>query len=217
MAKIRLLIADDHALFRAGLRALLTAQPDLEIVGEVSTAAEAVSLALALRPDLVLMDIALADGSGVEATRRLKQECPSLKVLMLTMHEDAGHLHIALRAGVSGYVVKSAVHTELLEAIRVVHRGDAYLHPSVARLLVRDQIERPRGPAPERVSESLTPREVEVLKLVAEGHTNREIADHLHLSVKTVETHRERLMSKLGFKTRAELVRYALAQGLLGP
>ena len=151
--------------------------------------------------------------SGVEATRRIKDHAPDIRVVVLTMHEDAGHLHTALRAGVSGYVVKSAVHTELVEAIRAVHHGDAYLHPTVAKLLVRDSIKRPRQPRTDE--EALTPREHEILKLIAEGYTNREIAERLFLSIKTVETHRERIMSKLDFKTRAELVRYALDTGLL--
>lgn len=218
MAKIRILIADDHALFRAGLTGLLSTQPDLHVIAEVSSGAEAIQRALELRPDIVLMDITMPDLSGLEATRKIKERNPNIRVLMLTMHEDAGHLRTALRAGISGYVVKSAVHTELIEAIRVVHRGDAYLHPAVAKLLMRDNVERPRKPrAVDPDEEALTPREHEILKLIAEGYTNRQIAEMLHLSIKTVETHRERIMSKLGFKTRAELVRYALDTGLLGP
>ncbi len=218
--KTRLLLADDHAVMRTGLRMLLNAQPDMEVVGEAMDGDEALVLARQHRPDIILMDISMPCCDGLKAARRVRQEMPDTKVLILTMHEDKGYLYQALRAGAAGYVVKSAADIELITAIRAVKEGGVFLHPMVARDLVQEMLsaadwkhefgkveERPHG---------LSPRELEVLRLIALGHTNQEIAEILVLSVKTVETHKTHIMEKLGPRTRSELVRYAIKNGLLG-
>lgn len=215
--KIRIVIADDHAVLRSGLRMLLGAQADMEVVGEAGDGAEAVREALAKRPDVVLMDVAMSGENGLEATRRIKQQAPATKVLMLSMYDDESYLRRALEAGASGYALKRAADTELLSAIRAVARDEVYLHPALTRVLVADLLQRdpaaPPQPRPE--APRLTEREVEVLRLVALGHTNQEIADTLYLSVKTVESYKGRLMEKLGLRGRAALVRYAVEAGLL--
>jgi DNA-binding NarL/FixJ family response regulator len=215
--KTRLLIADDHAVLRSGLRVLLDAQPDMEVVGEAADGAEAVREALALRPQVVLMDVAMTGEGGLEATRRIREQAPEVKVLVLSMYDDESYLRRALEAGASGYALKRAADTELLSAIRAVVRDEVYLHPALTRLLVADLLGRdlasPRVARPE--ISPLSEREVEVLRLVALGHTNQEIADTLYLSVKTVESYKGRLMEKLGLRGRAALVRYAVEAGLL--
>jgi two-component system, NarL family, response regulator NreC len=214
---IRLLLADDHAVLRSGLRALLGAQPDMEVVGEAAEGGEAVREALELQPDVVLMDVAMADGGGIEATRRIKQQAPDIRVLVLSMYDDESYLRRALEAGASGYALKRAADTDLLSAIRAVARDEFYLHPALTRVLVSDLLRRDApAPPPERpAAPHLTDRETEVLRLVALGHTNQEIADNLYLSVKTVESYKGRLMEKLGLRGRAALVRYAVEAGLL--
>lgn len=214
---IRLLLADDHAVLRSGLRVLLDAQPDMQVVGEAADGAEAVREALAARPDVVLMDVAMGGESGLEATRRIKKHAPEIKVLVLSMYDDEVYLRRALDAGASGYALKRAADTELLSAIRAVARDEVYLHPALTRVLVSDLLKRePAGPPPAKPeSPHLSERETEVLRLVALGHTNQEIADSLFLSVKTVESYKGRLMEKLGLRGRAALVRYAVEAGLL--
>jgi len=210
--RIRILLADDHAVLRAGLRALLAAQGDLEVVGEASDGGEAIRLTQALRPDVVVMDIGMPGVGGIDATARIKRELPGAKVLILSMHDDRGYLRQVLRAGASGYVLKKAVDTELLAAIRAAARGDVFLDPALAKALV-DEVMEPQAAGGE--APTLSDREREVLKLIAHGHTNRQVADRLCISVKSVETYKARLMEKLCLKGRAELVRYALQHGLL--
>jgi two-component system response regulator NreC len=210
---IRILIADDHAVVRSGLRALLAADPEVEVVGEATDGGEALSLADALAPDLVLLDISMPPDSGIQTARKLKAAHPELRVLFLTMHEDESLLHEALAAGAAGYVIKRAEESEILQAIRTAHRGDIYVHPAMTRALLHQPVttEHRRG-AP---LDAPTRRELEVLRLLAKGNTNRQIAGLLGLSTRTVENHRANLMAKLGLVSRVELVNYAEMQGLL--
>jgi two-component system response regulator NreC len=222
--RIRVLIADDHAVLRAGLRLLLEAQPDMVVVGEAETAEQAISLDADLRPDVVLMDLALpirpgdlnTVPAGLEAIRCIRAERPEARVLAFTMHDDEGYLRAVLEAGGAGYVLKQAADTELLSAIRAVWRGGTYLHPKHVQLLLEGA---PSVPDTQESNEDsyelLSPREQQVLRLIALGHTNQQVADMLHLSVKTVETYKARLMAKLDLTGRAALVRYALQRGLL--
>jgi two-component system, NarL family, response regulator NreC len=210
---IRILIADDHAVVRTGLRALLRAEPDLEVVGEAQDGTETLRLVETLHPDLVLLDITMPPEDGIKTAQRLKEKHPGLFVLFLTMHEDESLLHEALRAGASGYVIKRAEVSEIVQAIRVASHGDIYVHPAMTRALLHQPVttERRRGlPA-----FALTRRELDVLRLLARGNTNRQIAELLHLSVRTVENHRANLMGKLGLVSRVELVNYAEENHLL--
>ena len=210
--RIRILLADDHAVLRAGLRALLSAQGDLEVVGEASDGGEAVRLTQTLRPDVVVMDIGMPGVGGIDATARIKRDLPGVRVLILSMHDDRGYLRQVLRAGASGYVLKKAADTELLAAIRAAARGEVFLDPALAKALVEDVLE-PRAMGGD--TPPLSDRERDVLRLIAHGHTNQQVADRLCISVKSVETYKARLMEKLSLKGRAELVRYALQHGLL--
>ncbi len=214
MTRLRILLADDHAVLREGLRLLLDGQPDMEVVGEAGDGHAAWHLALQLRPDIVVMDLALPGMDGVEATRRLKGERPDVKILVLTMHQDAGLLQRALRAGAAGFVLKRSAAHALTHAIRAIAQGELYLDPLLAEGAAARLIREPglKGLEPR---DNLSEREQEVLHLVAAGHTNKEIAAQLGLSAKTVETYKARLMSKLGLHTRAEIVRYAVRRGLL--
>ena len=210
---IRILIADDHGVLRAGLRALLSAESDLEVAGEAADGRETLRLVSELDPDVVLLDVNMPGPDGIEVTRRLKALKPEVRVLILTVHEDEGLLREAIRAGASGYILKRAVESELIYAIHAVWRGDLYVHPAMTRALLQDlhsTLVADEGPV-----EPLTPREMEVLRLIAEGHTNRQIAEVLSISVRTVESHRANLMSKLGLHSRVELVRYAKRHGFL--
>jgi two-component system response regulator NreC len=216
MAKIRLLVADDHPVVRAGLRMLLAAQPDMEVVGEAVDGKTAVARALELEPDVVVMDLAMGGMDGLAATREIVNRLPHTKIVVLTMHDNEEYLRQALDAGATGYVLKEAVDTEIAVAIRVVQRGEVFLYPSFTRVLLGDliQAEEADDRFEQNGYELLSEREKEVLRLVALGDTNREIAERLFLSVRTVETYRARLMEKLNLKSRGELVRYALRKGL---
>ncbi len=209
---IQILIADDHGVVRAGLRALLNAEPDLEVVGEAACGEEAVRFAVQRKPDVVLMDISMPALDGIEATRRLAEQAPQVRVLLLTVHEDAALLREAIRAGASGYVIKRAVESELINAVRASAAGDLYVHPSMTRSLLDDT---EPAPANGGALAHLTPREIEVLRLIAEGYTNTQIAEVLHLSPRTIETHRANIRAKLHLDSRADLVRFAARHGLL--
>lgn len=211
MAEIRVMLADDHAVLRAGLRMLIGAQPDMTVVAEAADADDAVQKAVDRSPDVVLLDLTMP-GSGLKAIERLRRRCPAARVLVLTMHAVPAYLRSALAAGAAGYVVKSAADSELLSAIRGVHRGQTVLDPTLAARVVQATIVRwSAGPA-----SVLSSREREVLDLVARGYTNQQIADQLGLSVKTIETYRSRLVEKLGLRSRADLVRYAVDNGFFG-
>ncbi len=216
MSRIRLLLADDHVVLRAGLKALFNAQPDIEVVAEAADGEEAVRKSREVAPDIVLMDITMPKLSGLEATRQIKSQNPEIKVLALTVHEDESYLHQMLHAGASGYVPKKAADTELMDAIRATYRGEHFIHPSMTAGLVADlRGKEPASPSESQDDDRLSQREREVLRLLAMGYTNRQIADMLYLSVKTVETHKARLKEKLGLQGRADLVRYAIQRGLL--
>jgi two-component system response regulator NreC len=209
--KVRVLIVDDHAVVRSGLRLLLAAEDDLDPVGEAGSAREAVFRARELKPDVILMDVAMPDGSGIEALPTLLHERPETKILMLSMQDDPQYVRQAFAAGASGYVLKEAADTEVVAAVREVARGGRYVHPELgARLVAAETAELRRAE-----EDPLSDREREVLRLLALGHTNQEIAKQLYISVRTAETHRAHIMQKLRLQTRAELVRYALSQGLL--
>jgi len=211
---IRLLLVDDHAVVRSGLRMLLENERDVAIVGEASFAAEAMDLASSLKPNVILMDIGLPDLSGIEATREIKKRMPDVSVVALTIHEDEEYFFKMLEAGASGYVPKRAAPEELLTAIRAAASGQVYLYPSLAKLLVRDFLDGGRASL-EQASSDLTDREQEVLTYLAEGANNSEIAASLVISPKTVARHRENIMRKLNLHSRAELVRYAIRKGII--
>jgi two-component system response regulator NreC len=207
-------LVDDHEIVRAGLRMLFSAEPEVEIIGEASSGEEAVTAVQSLQPEVVLMDVAMPGIGGIEATRRIKAAHPQVAVLALTMHEDQEYFFEMLAAGASGYVPKRAAPDDLMSAIHIVRQGDVYIYPSLARLLVKDFLHRSEASAPE-AREELTPREQEVLTWIAEGYSNREIADALVISVKTVDRHRENIMRKLQLHNRVELVKYAIEKGLI--
>ena len=213
---INVLLADDHAIVRAGLRALLEAQPDIAVIGEAGTGDEAVTLAQRLRPDIVIMDISMPEG-GLQATRKIAKLHLPTRILILTVHAEERYLLPVLEAGGSGYVRKSSLHTDLIDAIRTVARGEVFLEPAATRMLLRGYLDRADDGRELDPGKLLSEREREVLKLTAEGYTAQEIADQLYLSPKTVETYRHRIMQKLGFSHRSELVRYALRAGFLDP
>lgn len=218
--KIQVLLADDHTILRQGIRLLLESQPDMEVVGEATNGLEAIKLAHSLRPDIILMDISMPQLNGLEATRRIKQELPTIQIVILTMHETEEYLIKILQAGATGYVLKQAADRELIEAVRIASRGDTYLYPRIATRLVSDYLRRIETGTPDErdtAYETLTAREREILKLVAEGHTNKEIAELLTLSIKTVENHRYSLMNKLNAHDRGELIKYAIRVGLIQP
>jgi DNA-binding NarL/FixJ family response regulator len=210
---VRLLIADDHGVVRGGLRLLLDRQSDMEVVAEAADGAEAVVQALAHRPDLCVLDVSMPKLTGLQAAREIKAQAPDIAVLILSMHDDERYLFEALKAGAGGYVLKHQADHDLVAAVRSVARGEPFLTSDAQRSLVREWIaDDAAGPA-----EPLTPREQEVLKLIAEAHTNREIGQILHLAEKTVESHRGNLLRKLGMRDRVELVRYAIRRGLVEP
>jgi len=212
---IRVLIADDHAMFRAGLRALLATEQDIEVVGEAATGEEAVAKTEELAPDVVVMDILMPVMNGIEATRLLASACPASKVLVLSMYDDDEHVQQLLGAGAAGFVLKQATSDELVRAIREVMDGGLPLSPSIAAKVVRDYARRVRGEQEASATGALTAREREVLIMVAQGQTNQAIAERLGLSRKTVDVHRTNLMRKLGLHDVTELVKYALRTGLI--
>lgn len=213
--KTGVLIADDHAVVRRGLRAMLDHEADLEVVAEARDGAEAVERALAGNVDLAILDISMPRMTGLQAARELAQRRPELRVLLLSMHENEQYFFEALRAGASGYVLKSAADRDLIEGCRAAMRGEPFVHPGAIAALIRDYLSRAeRG---EGAGELLTPRELEVVKLVAEAYTNEEIARALVISVKTVERHRSNIMEKLGMHDRVQLTRYAIRRGLIVP
>lgn len=211
---IRLIIADDHVVVREGLVALLQDEPDLQVVGQAGTGREAVTVASQHRPDIALLDVAMPEMNGLEVTREIMAELPEVNALILTMHEEEAFFFEALRAGAAGYVLKGAGSEELLGAIRAVHEGGVYLPPSLAGRLVKDYLDDRSDPSPD---DSLTPREREITTLIAQGLTNRQIAERLTLSINTVKTHRLHIYQKLDLHDRAGLVEYALRHGLLNP
>jgi two-component system response regulator NreC len=215
MSQIKLILADDHAVVRSGLRMLLEVQSDIEIIAEVENGADAVKQTRLLQPDIVLMDIQMPGLNGIEATKQIKELAPKTAVLALTMHEDDQYFFEMLHAGASGYVPKRAAPDELLTAIRAVGRGEVYLYPSLASRLVQDYLRRAESGDQTHVYDDLTPREREVLTLIAEGLSNAEIAEKLVISVKTVDRHRENIMRKLNLHSRIDLVKYALKIGLI--
>ncbi len=211
---IKILIADDHGVLRAGLRALLSGADNLQVIGEAADGEEALRLSVELHPDIVLMDVSMPITGGIEATRRMKEIAPDVKVLILTVHEDKELLREAIRVGACGYINKRAAESELIDAINAVNHGIIYVQPQLMRALVF-----PDSGSPEEVKtgavEELTPREFDVMRLIVQGHTNRQIAELLNLSIRTVETHRSNLMAKLNLRSRVELVRYAAEHGFL--
>ncbi|NTW12674.1 MAG: response regulator transcription factor [Anaerolineales bacterium] len=217
MARIRLLLVDDHEVVRSGLRMLLENQADLKILGEADTGKQALEMVETLNPDVVIMDITLPDISGIEATRRIKEAHPGVAVVALTIHEDQQYFFEMLQAGASGYVPKRAAPDDLITAIHAAHRGEMYIYPSLAKLLVGDFLSRSGEDGAKEAMDELTPREGEVLFLLADGKTNDEIADLLSISAHTVARHRENLMGKLGLHSRSELVKYAIRKGLIKP
>jgi len=216
MSKIRLLIVDDHTLFRESLRSHLSANENFEIVGEAGDGVEAVNKTAQLRPDVVLMDFAMPNLNGLQATRQIKKRNPSVKILILTMYETGPQIYEILRAGASGYIVKKAPTQELISAIEAVSQGEAFLCPSVTKKVLDEYLEQAKERA-KGSQEELTERELEVLGLITEGKTNKEIADLLSISVHTVQTHRLNLMKKLDVHDSTQLVRYAIRKGLIIP
>lgn len=217
VSTIKIVIAEDHAIVREGIRMILDAEPDFDVVGEAKDGRQAVDLARALSPDVVVMDISMPEMTGIEATQQIRRLCPETHVLVLTMHEEESYVFQLLQMGASGYVLKRAAATDLVEAVRAASRGEAFLYPSVARSVVADYLDRVRTGEGRDRYDGLTDREREILVLLAEGLTNAQIADRLYISVKTVQTHRAHIMEKLDLHDRSLLVRYAVRKGLIQP
>ena len=209
----RILVADDFAIVREGLKKVLDAKADLEVVAEAEDGREAVEKALTQDVHLAILDVSMPRMTGIQAAAELQKRKPELKTLMLSMHDSEQFLFEALKAGASGYVLKSGADTDIVDAVRAAMRGDSYLYPSAVTTLVRDYVE--RGGRGEEQFDVLTPRELEVLKLIAEAYTNKQIADALFISIKTVERHRQNILDKLGMRDRVELTRYAIRRGLI--
>ena len=214
--KTRILLADDHAVVRHGLRLVLDAQPDLEVVAEAGDGAEALATALVEVVDLVILDIAMPRMTGLHAARELGRHRPELRILILSMHENEQYLHEALKAGACGYVVKTVADRDLVEACRAAMRGEAFLYPGAMSTLIRDYLQRARNDRPVR-DDPLTPRELEIVKLIAEAYSSKDIAATLVISEKTVDRHRANILEKLGMRDRVELTRYAIRRGLIEP
>ena len=213
--KTKILLADDHAVVRRGLRLVLDAEPDLEVAAEAGDGAEAVNLGLREDVHLAVLDVTMPRLTGIQAARELSRRRPELRILMLSMHDNEQYFFEALKAGASGYVLKSAADRDLVEACRAAMRGEPFLYPQAVTALIRDYLE--RGQEGNGASEVLTARELEIVKLIAEAHTTKEIADMLVISPKTVERHRANILAKLGMRDRVELTRYAIRRGLVEP
>jgi two-component system response regulator NreC len=212
--RIRVLLADDHTILRDGIRSLLEDQEDIEVVGEAEDGQSAVRMTSQLKPDVVVMDIAMPILNGLEATRKIQRDLPRVRVLILTMHENEEYIRQVLAAGALGYVLKDAAARDLIGAIRTVYQGEAVLSPAITRLVIEDYL-RWGDIRPQDTSNGLTPREREVLQLIAEGYTNKSIAEILSISVKTVQTHRTNLMAKLDLHDRGELIKYAIQKKII--
>lgn len=215
MKKIRVLIADDHAIVREGIRMILALHDDIEVVGEAANGQEAIERVNELTPDIVLMDIAMPGLGGLEAMLEIRQLKPETRVLVLTQYDNTEYIYRFLKSGAAGYVLKKAAGNDLVAAIRAVYQGKSFVDPSIADKVIKGFLERPDVKEDEIVYGSLSDREKQVLKLIAEGYTAQQIADILHLSIKTIMTHRTNLMDKLGFHNRAELIKYAIRKGLV--
>ena len=215
MSKIRVLVCDDHTILRDGIKLLLNSQPDMEVVGEAIDGREAVEQARALKPDVIIMDIAMPGLNGLEATKQIRRDDPNARVLVLTMYESDEYVSRMLEAGVLGYVLKKAAGSELVHAIRAIHQGEAFLYPSITKRLVEDYLRRVETGQERDSFNGLTEREREVLQLVAEGHPNRNIAEILNVSIRTVQNHRAHIMEKLGMHDRGELIKYAIQKGII--
>ena len=215
MSPIRVFVVDDHTLIRQGIVGLLESQPDIEVVGQAGNGREAVASFEAMSPDVVLMDIAMPGISGLTATREIKERRPDVRVLILTIHDREDYLFQALRAGASGYVLKGADVQDLLAAVRTAYRGEIYLYPSVTSTLVADYLRRARGGQDRAIYDGLSDREREILHLIAQGKTGPEIAAELFLSPHTVQSHRDHIMAKLDLHSKAALIKYAVAKGLI--
>jgi len=215
MPKIRVLVVDDHTLFRQGIVGLLDSQPDVEVVGQAATGKDALTAAVETSPDVVLMDISMPGTTGLSVTAEIKARRPDAKVLMLTIHDREDYLYQALRAGASGYVLKGADVHELLDAVRRAHRGEVYLYPTATKALVSDYLRRARAGNDQAGYDGLSDREREILQLIAQGRTTPQIAAELSLSPHTVQTHRDHIMAKLGLHSKAALIKYAIAKGLI--
>jgi DNA-binding NarL/FixJ family response regulator len=215
MPKINIVVVDDHSVVREGVKMVLETDPELQVIGEASSGEEAIEKVRELQPDVVVMDIAMPGLSGFEATQRIRQSNPEVKVLALTVHDSEAYVFQMLRAGAVGYVLKRSPSADVIKAVKTAYKGEAILHPSVTKLLIHDYLSRAeRGE--EASYDLLSDREREILKLITEGRTNKEIADMLFLSVKTVQAHRANLMRKLGLHDRVELVKYAIRKGIIG-
>ena len=212
--KIRILLADDHTILRNGIRAILEDEPGMDVVGEAEDGRTAVSLALQLKPDIVIMDIAMPLLNGLEATRQIKRANPSVRVIILSMHDNEEYLVQALEAGAMGYILKDAAARELIHALRTVHRGEAVLSPAITRIVIEDYL-RWGGIRPTGDPDELSPLEREILQLIAEGHTSKQIGEMLFISIKTVQAHRNSLMQKLNLHNRGELVKYAIQKKII--
>ncbi|HEY2012413.1 MAG TPA: response regulator transcription factor [Bryobacteraceae bacterium] len=215
MKRIRVLIADDHVLMRAGLRLVIEQQPDLTVVGEADDGRQAVAMAESLKPDLVVMDIGMPNLNGIEACRKIREQLPDVEVVMLSMHSDEGYVLRALKAGARGYLLKDSAEADLANAIRAVSEGKSFFSPAVGKVLLEDYMRKLQRAGVEDSYELLSPREREILQLIAEGKSSKEIANLLNLSPYTVETHRARLMQKLNLRGVPELILYAVRRGII--
>lgn len=214
MENIRILLADDHTILRNGIRAILEDEPGMVIVGEADDGRTAVNLACQLKPDIVVMDIAMPLLNGLEATRQIKHNCPAIKVIILTMHDNEEYIIQMLEAGAMGYILKDAAARELITALRMVHRGEAVLSPAITRIVIEDYL-RWGTIRPTEDNGDLSPREREILQLIAEGYTSKQIAEILVISIKTVQAHRNSLMQKLNLHNRGELIKYAIQKKII--